>query len=767
MAQNQKFYKSRHTGKEIDDAIDSIGQIDKEMPTDIGLDENGKLILEHDGQEITGQKKTVDFNSKLDKAGGTITGNLNVQGNLKVDGTTTTVDTETLKVKDNIIVTNSDKIDLLNLSGLAINVNASNTFGIMYNPNTNTVDLGLGSIDENGKFTYNENEGLPLVIRDLNDTFTQDHLISWSTDKNKVVDSGIDKSKVKDLVDNITYGKEPHSPNNIFTFNGELVSPSFYYYFDNDLGVDKYIIKHDVDLQNSALTVEGHIQGGSLSIGGGTYEYCNIWYDTYEYYVTFQDHRGNSARLKATSQNENILTDNNIKTINGTSLYDTAKGNISIPVIDQPVPNNGIARYAEKNTIYTQNGAYARAFEHNNNTYIVANNALYRLNSGVLTSLNSSLITTTIDPNTTEIANQQPVEVPGATYFLCSYRVKKTDNSYEIRLRKFDYSGQAVDSFITIATNTSFGLYEPYIVMASATTGYVYYSKENSSSNQDIAMKAITINSGTITAGSEQIVISGTNQKADNGKTISNSRPGFSVITKLLDGSYLMLIESNVNVTQNDNPYVIQYVYIKDLNVLSTYTEPKTLLKASGQLINIPYVATTYDGRIVITYHSTENFYGETGDGLGIHKKIFNSIISANKVEYEQELNAYDFEMIPTLNTVRDQWSGGWGSVLCNDNKINLLYVYGSNTSSESNQIGFCITTISNGFILTEEDASVEVTNNSIMKRSTRGFSYTATPVNLDPTQQPTLTVNKAYVGNYVDKAISDAIQVIDLSKGN
>lgn len=637
MSQNQKFYKSRHTGKEIDDAIDSIGQIDKEMPTDIGLDENGKLILEHDGQEITGQKKTVDFNSKLDKAGGTITGNLNVQGNLKVDGTTTTVDTETLQVKDNIIVTNSDKTDLLNLSGLAINVNASNTFGIMYNPNTNTVDLGLGSIDADGKFTYNANEGLPLVIRDLNNTFTQDHLISWSTDKNKIVDSGIEKDKVKKVTEHIY----------------------------------------------------------------------------------------------------------------------------------QPVPNNGIARYAEKNTIYTQNGAYARAFEHNNNTYIVANNALYRLNSGVLTSLNSSLITTTIDPNTTEIANQQPVEVPGATYFLCSYRVKKTDNSYEIRLRKFDYSGQAVDSFVTIATNASFGLYEPFIVMTSATTGYVYYSKENSSSNQDIAMKKITINSGTITADSEQIVVSGTNQKADNGKTISNSRPGFSVITKLLDGSYLMLIESNVNVTQNDNPYVIQYIYIKDLNVLSTYTEPKTLLKASGQIINIPYVATTYDGRIVITYHSTENFYGETGDGLGVHKKIFNSIISANKVEYGQELNAYDFEMIPTLNTVSDQWSGGWGSVLCNDNKINLLYVYGSNTSSASNQIGFCITTIGNGFILTEEDASVEVTNNSIMKRSTRGFSYTATPVNLDPTQQPTLTVNKAYVGNYVDKAISDAIQVIDLSKGN
>ena len=42
------------------------------------------------------------------------------------------------------------------------------------------------------------------------------------------------------------------------------------------------------------------------------------------------------------------------------------------------------------------------------------------------------------------------------------------------------------------------------------------------------------------------------------------------------------------------------------------------------------------------------------------------------------------------------------------------------------------------------------------MKRSSRGFSYTATPGNLDPTQQPTLAVNKAYVANYVSKITTD-----------
>ena len=304
--------------KVIKEYVDTADEnLSKVMPTDINVDSNGKLILEHDGVEITGQKKLVDFNSKLDKTGGEINGdlditgevttltgvtildessitfkdtkdttnlsfintiykdnnsnilqisgpvqtndslttklgilsegavyvddnitgekdllimgdvdlatqggkttvygdalfnqNVTIQGNLSISGTTTTVDTETLKVKDNIIVTNSDKKDLIDLSGIAINISATDTYGIMYNPTFNTVNLGLGTITTEGKFTYNENEGLPLAIRDSNSSFTQDHLISWSTDKNKLTDSGIDKSNVAQINKENTFTKK-------------------------------------------------------------------------------------------------------------------------------------------------------------------------------------------------------------------------------------------------------------------------------------------------------------------------------------------------------------------------------------------------------------------------------------------------------------------------------------------------------------------------------------------------------------------------------
>ena len=125
----------------------------------------------------------------LEKTGGTISGNLSVQGNLNVAGTTVTKDTETLLVKDNIVVTNSDKADLLNLSGLAINKNANQTYGIMYDPTTDSVKLGLGSIDETGKFTFSEN-GNPVAVRADSSLLVDGHLIKWDATNNRFVDSG-------------------------------------------------------------------------------------------------------------------------------------------------------------------------------------------------------------------------------------------------------------------------------------------------------------------------------------------------------------------------------------------------------------------------------------------------------------------------------------------------------------------------------------------------------------------------------------------------
>ena len=113
----------------------------------------------------------------METSGGTITGDLSVNGNLNVTGTTVTKDTESLLVKDNIIVTNAEKATLQQLSGLAINKNSTDTYGIMYDPNEDSVKLGLGKLDDKNEFTFNEAEGSPVATRADNSTFTNNHLI--------------------------------------------------------------------------------------------------------------------------------------------------------------------------------------------------------------------------------------------------------------------------------------------------------------------------------------------------------------------------------------------------------------------------------------------------------------------------------------------------------------------------------------------------------------------------------------------------------------
>ena len=130
-----------------------------------------------------------NVDTKLDKTGGTISGDLNITGNLEVAGTTITKDAETLLIKDNVIVTNSDKQTLLTLSGLAINKNSNETYGIVYDPTSDSVKLGLGSLDENNRFTFSES-GNPVAVRSDSSLLVDGHLIKWDSNSYCFVDSG-------------------------------------------------------------------------------------------------------------------------------------------------------------------------------------------------------------------------------------------------------------------------------------------------------------------------------------------------------------------------------------------------------------------------------------------------------------------------------------------------------------------------------------------------------------------------------------------------
>ena len=133
-----------------------------------------------------------DLEKKYDKTGGIITGGVSIQGDLTVSGTTTTEKEKQLLVEENVIATNANKVDLMTLlSGLAINKNASATYGIMYDPSDDTVKFGEGVLDENRKFVFKDGEGFPLSVRADDSDFVEAHLVKWDSTSKIFVDAGV------------------------------------------------------------------------------------------------------------------------------------------------------------------------------------------------------------------------------------------------------------------------------------------------------------------------------------------------------------------------------------------------------------------------------------------------------------------------------------------------------------------------------------------------------------------------------------------------
>lgn len=149
-----------------------------------------------DGQKV----KEFNADEKFDKSGGVIGGDVSIQGNLSVSGTTTTKDTETLQVKDNVIVANADGVSLVDDSGFAIKTNETDAYGIMYDPIGDGVKIGLGGFTEDGIFVYNEGEAQFLATRA--DNIKDGNLPQWDNDKKQFVDSG---EKIGDYVKNTDY----------------------------------------------------------------------------------------------------------------------------------------------------------------------------------------------------------------------------------------------------------------------------------------------------------------------------------------------------------------------------------------------------------------------------------------------------------------------------------------------------------------------------------------------------------------------------------
>lgn len=205
---------------------------------------------------------------KYDKTGGTIDGNVTVTGDLTVQGTTITENAETLDVKANVITTNSEGVPLINLSGLGIRTDATNVYGIMYDPQNDSVKLGLGSLDEDNNFTFNQGEGLPIAVRDDSTAFTDKHVIVWDAAGDKFVDGGKAVSDLPTLAGNNTYTGQN-------TFTEETMFPG-----DYSIGVGGISFPTSLGRELSLWDANGHI-----FLGNSEAERITFYVKNFECYI--------------------------------------------------------------------------------------------------------------------------------------------------------------------------------------------------------------------------------------------------------------------------------------------------------------------------------------------------------------------------------------------------------------------------------------------------------------------------------------------------
>lgn len=193
-------FEQRPTVKDNGNAVDVAlkSDLDSYVPTQSENETHYSQANNQNGQfsvHISKNGETTNINNLIiNKDGVFITGKVKLQGDADISGVVTVKETETLKVKDNIVITNADGVDLVDMSGLGIRKNSSDTYGIVYDPASDSVKLGLGKLDNSGKFTFNEGEGQPVAVRDDSSLFVDGHLVKWDATNHKFVDCGKDVS---------------------------------------------------------------------------------------------------------------------------------------------------------------------------------------------------------------------------------------------------------------------------------------------------------------------------------------------------------------------------------------------------------------------------------------------------------------------------------------------------------------------------------------------------------------------------------------------
>lgn len=149
------------------------------------VDAKGRVTAAEDKGYAVKANVDTELAKKLDKAGGSVTGNLTIGGNLTVNGTTTSIDSTTLKVSDKLIeVAKDNTVKLTTPAGIVVPKYDGTNYGALVIDGDGNAQVGDVKLDASGNIDVTNSDLQTLATRE---GLTDGNLVKWDDTKKTLV----------------------------------------------------------------------------------------------------------------------------------------------------------------------------------------------------------------------------------------------------------------------------------------------------------------------------------------------------------------------------------------------------------------------------------------------------------------------------------------------------------------------------------------------------------------------------------------------------
>lgn len=149
------------------------------------VDAKGRVTAAEDKGYAVKANVDTELAKKLDKAGGSVTGNLTIGGNLTVNGTTTSIDSTTLKVSDKLIeVAKDNTVKLTTPAGIVVPKYDGANYGALVIDGDGNAQVGDVKLDASGNIDVTNSDLQTLATRE---GLTDGNLVKWNDTKKTLV----------------------------------------------------------------------------------------------------------------------------------------------------------------------------------------------------------------------------------------------------------------------------------------------------------------------------------------------------------------------------------------------------------------------------------------------------------------------------------------------------------------------------------------------------------------------------------------------------